>query len=106
MNQSMLATAIIALSLSGCATSQSDKYKEASFELCNGGVKTYSDSDDYTRVVCNDGAKFSLDGTTLNKMRDMSVNYCNGGTFGKFSESDNYYLFQCKTGEKISLKKD
>lgn len=94
--------------LSACASNtQQDNYREASFELCNTEVKIYSVSDDgRVRIVCADDAKFALQSEkTLDIMRDINIDYCDGAGLGKFTESKTYYLFQCKSGTLLSIAK-
>ncbi|MCG3727935.1 hypothetical protein [Vibrio cincinnatiensis] len=100
----LLAVAVTA----GCSSNtQQDNFREASFELCNTEVNIYSVSDDgRVRIVCADGSKFALQSEqTLNTMRDINIDYCDGEGLGKFSESNKYYLFQCKSGTLLSISK-
>lgn len=95
--------------LVGCATNtKEDNYREASFELCNTEVKIYSlDDDGRVRIVCADGSKFALKKeSTLDVMRNINIEYCDGEGLGKFSETDTYYLFKCKSGQSIMMPKD
>ncbi|RJX71683.1 hypothetical protein DZ860_09995 [Vibrio sinensis] len=94
--------------LIGCSsTTPQDNFREASFELCNTNVDLYSVSDDgRVRIVCSDGAKFALhQEETLETMRDINIDYCQGEGLGKFSESSKYYLFKCKSGTLLSITK-
>ena len=95
--------------LIGCSASNTkhDNYMEASFELCNTEVKLYSISDDdRVRIVCADGAKFAMQSEdTLEVMRDININYCQGEGLGKFNESNTYYSFKCKSGTLLSVPK-
>lgn len=101
--------ALIAAALTtGCASNtQQDNYREASFELCNTEVSIYSVSDDgRVRIVCADGSKFALNSEkTLNTMRNINIEYCDGEGLGKFNESTKYYSFQCKSGTLLSIAK-
>ena len=108
MNKMGLVAILVSGVLAGCASNeQRANYQEASFELCNTSVKVYSVSDDgRVRIVCEDGAKFSLQSeSTLDTMRDINADYCSGEGLGKFSESSNYYMFQCKSGALLSVAK-
>lgn len=92
----------------GCASNtQQDNYREASFELCNTEVNIYSVSDDgRVRIVCADGSKFALNSEkTLDTMRNINIEYCDGEGLGKFNESTKYYSFQCKSGTLLSIAK-
>ena len=92
----------------GCASnSQQDNFREASFELCNTEVELYSVShDERVRIVCSDGSKFALSSKdTLEVMRDINIDYCDGEGLGQFSESRHYYSFKCKSGTLLSIKK-
>jgi len=106
------ALGIISLSsviLAGCASNtKEDNYREASFELCNTEVKIYSlDDAGRVRIVCADGSKFALKSeATLDVMRDINIDYCDGEGLGKFTESDKFYLFKCKSGTTLSIVKD
>ncbi|KJY85485.1 hypothetical protein TW81_00025 [Vibrio galatheae] len=103
-----LAALALAAVTTGCATNtQQDNFREASFELCNTEVDIYSVSDDgRVRIICSDGSKFALNSEeTLETMRDINIDYCDGGGLGKFSESRNYYSFSCKSGTLLSLPK-
>ncbi|ENM5859544.1 hypothetical protein NTE23_003476, partial [Vibrio mimicus] len=42
---------------------------------------------------------------TLDIMRDINVDYCDGEGLGKFTESNKYYMFKCKSGTMISVSK-
>ena len=102
----------IAIALStlaaGCSSNtQQDNFREASFELCNTEVELYSVSDDgRVRISCSDGSKFALDSEeTLETMRDINIDYCDGEGLGKFSESRKYYSFKCKSGTLLSITK-
>ncbi|MGF1907971.1 hypothetical protein L4C38_00790 [Vibrio kasasachensis] len=104
--------ALLAISAStlllGCSSpSQQDNYREASFELCNTEVDIYSVSDDgRVRILCSDGSKFALtQQNTLETMRDINIDYCDGEGLGKFSESSRYYSFKCKSGTLLSIYK-
>ncbi len=100
--------AALLLTLSACSSNtKQDNYREASFELCNTEVKIYSLSNDgRVGIVCADGSKFALESEeTLEVMRTINLDYCDGEGLGKFSESDNYYLFKCKSGTAINLAK-
>ncbi|CAH8192059.1 MULTISPECIES: hypothetical protein [Vibrio] len=101
--------ALIAAALTaGCASNtQQDNYREASFELCNTEVSIYSVSDDgRVRIVCADGSKFALNSEkTLDTMRNINIEYCDGEGLGKFNESTKYYSFQCKSGTLLSIAK-
>ncbi|ASU21797.1 hypothetical protein CCZ37_03975 [Vibrio qinghaiensis] len=94
--------------MTGCASNtQQDNYREASFELCNTEVNIYSVSDDgRVRIVCADGSKFALNSEkTLDTMRNINIEYCDGEGLGKFNESTKYYSFQCKSGTLLSIAK-
>ncbi|WP_070968589.1 hypothetical protein [Vibrio sonorensis] len=100
----------VALSVlaAGCASNtKQDNYREASFELCNTEVDIYSVSDDgRVRIVCSDGSKFALNSEeTLETMRDINIDYCDGEGLGKFNESRKYYSFKCKSGTLLSISK-
>ncbi|MCJ2375738.1 hypothetical protein LNL84_02720 [Vibrio sp. ZSDZ34] len=100
----LLASFVIA----GCAqNTQQDNYLEASFELCNTEVNLYSVSDDgRVRIVCKDGSKFALSSEkTLDIMRDINIDYCNGEGLGQFNESRKYYSFKCKSGTLLNINK-
>lgn len=104
---SLLAMMAVAIA-SGCASNtKQDNFREASFELCNTEVNIYSVSDDgKVRIVCADGSKFALQNeSTLQTMRDINIDYCDGEGLGKFSESNSYYLFKCKSGTLLSIAK-
>ncbi|KLN64283.1 MULTISPECIES: hypothetical protein [Vibrio] len=107
--KNIFAAAVVAITLAGCASepTQQDNYMDASFELCNTEVKTYSVSDDgRVRIVCADGSKFALRSeATLDTMRDINADYCSGEGLSKFNESTKYYQFRCKSGETISVNK-
>ncbi|EGQ8387982.1 hypothetical protein O1D24_000570 [Vibrio cholerae] len=108
MNHIGLFALTAAALLAGCSSNtQQDNYREASFELCNTEVDIYSVSDDgQVRIVCADGAKFALKTEkTLDIMRDINVDYCDGEGLGKFTESNKYYMFKCKSGTMISVSK-
>ncbi|PMH37493.1 hypothetical protein BCU68_07710 [Vibrio sp. 10N.286.49.B3] len=98
-----------AMLLNGCSSGNTkhDNYMEASFELCNTEVKLYSVSDDErVRIICDDDSKFTLKSEdTLETMREININYCDGEGLGKFSESSNYYSFRCKSGTLLSIPK-
>lgn len=99
---------LLAVLASGCASNTpADDYREASFELCNTDVDIYSHSDDgRIRIGCSDGSKFALNGEdTLEVMRDINIEYCDGSGLGKFNESRKYYSFKCKSGTLLSIKK-
>ncbi|MDN3701180.1 hypothetical protein ACFFUO_13935 [Vibrio artabrorum] len=99
---------IAATFMAGCASNtQQDNFREASFELCNTEVDIYSVSqDERVRIVCSDGSKFALNSEdTLEVMRDINIDYCDGEGLGKFNESRNYYSFKCKSGTLLSIKK-
>ncbi|MDA9556237.1 hypothetical protein N9R79_01870 [Vibrio sp.] len=94
--------------LSGCSSdTPSDVYQEMSFELCNTNIKVYSISDDgRVRVICEDGSKFAMKNEkTLYTMKDINIEYCDGGGLGKFNESKKYYSFKCKSGALLSIPK-
>jgi hypothetical protein len=94
--------------IAGCAqNTQQDNYLEASFELCNTEVNLYSVSDDgRVRIVCKDDSKFALNSEkTLDIMRDINIDYCNGEGLGQFSESRKYYSFRCKSGTLLNINK-
>ncbi|ROV60892.1 hypothetical protein EGH82_07635 [Vibrio ponticus] len=94
--------------LLGCSSqTQQDHFREASFELCNTEVDIYSVSDDgRVRILCSDGSKFALTREdTLETMRDINIDYCDGEGLGKFSESSRYYSFKCKSGTLLSISK-
>lgn len=99
-----------ALVLAGCSTqnTQQDNYLDASFELCNTEVQTYSVSDDgRVRIICADGSKFTMNSeATLEIMRDINIDYCTGEGLSKFNESNRYYSFQCKSGTTLSINKE
>lgn len=108
MNKLSLLAMVAVATASGCASNTTqDNYREASFELCNTEVDIYSLSDDgRVRIVCADGAKFALQSeSTLETMRDINIDYCDGEGLGKFSESSNYFLFKCKSGTLLSIAK-
>ncbi len=98
-----------ALILVGCSAknTQQDNYLDASFELCNTEVQTYSVSDDgKVRIICADGSKFTMNSEeTLEIMRDINIDYCTGEGLSKFNESRRYYSFQCKSGTMLSINK-
>ncbi|AEH33726.1 hypothetical protein DEB41_10010 [Vibrio anguillarum] len=99
---------VTATLMAGCASNtQQDNYREASFELCNTEVNIYSVSDDgRVRIVCADGSKFALNSEkTLDTMRNINIEYCDGEGLGKFNESTKYYSFQCKSGTLLSIAK-
>ncbi|CAK1786738.1 MULTISPECIES: hypothetical protein [Vibrio] len=103
-----LLAVIAAAFTAGCASNtQQDNFREASFELCNTEVDIYSVShDERVRIVCSDGSKFALKSEdTLEVMRDINIDYCDGEGLGKFSESRHYYSFKCKSGTLLSIKK-
>ncbi|MEL7293463.1 MAG: hypothetical protein AAGJ67_16275, partial [Pseudomonadota bacterium] len=82
-------TTLVAVT-AGCASNtEQDNFREASFELCNTEVDIYSVSDDgRVRIVCSDGSKFALTSEdTLETMRDINIDYCDGEGLGKFNES-------------------
>ncbi|HAV6899792.1 TPA: hypothetical protein RQJ43_004733 [Vibrio vulnificus] len=110
MNKLGFITLFASALLVGCVQQNTaqDNYREASFELCNTEVKLYSVSKDgRVRIVCADGAKFALNSEeTLNVMRDINIDYCDGEGLGKFSETNSYYSFQCKSGSLLSISKD
>jgi hypothetical protein len=97
------------LILVGCAdqNTQQDNYLDASFELCNTEVRTYSVSDDgRVRIICADDSKFTMNSEeTLEIMRDINIDYCTGEGLSKFNESRRYYSFQCKSGTTLSITK-
>jgi hypothetical protein len=96
------------LTASGCSSnSQQDKFREASFQLCNTEVKIYSTSDDgRVRIVCADGARFALKNEeTLDIMRDINLDYCDGEGLGNFSETEDHYYFKCKSGTALGIYK-
>jgi len=98
----------LATLLAGCASNtQQDNFREASFELCNTEVDLYSVSDDgRVRIVCADGSKLALTTeATLETMRDINIDYCDGEGLGKFNESRKYYSFKCKSGTLLSIAK-
>ncbi|MEK6214490.1 MAG: hypothetical protein N2B00_10405, partial [Vibrio fluvialis] len=83
---SLLAMLAVAVA-SGCSSNTTqDNFREASFELCNTEVNIYSVSDDgKVRIVCADGAKFALQSeNTLETMRQINIDYCDGEGLGKF----------------------
>ncbi|MFC1237345.1 hypothetical protein L3V77_13325 [Vibrio sp. DW001] len=100
----------LSLILVGCSTqnTQQDNYLDASFELCNTEVRTYSVSDDgRVRIICEDDSKFTMNSeATLEIMRDINIDYCTGEGLSKFNESRRYYSFQCKSGSTISINKE
>jgi hypothetical protein len=102
----LIAAAILIVGCSSKNTAQ-DNYMEASFELCNTEVDVYSLSDDgRVRIICSDDSKFALASEkTLEIMRDINVDYCNGGGLGSFNESSKYYSFKCKSGTLLSISK-
>ncbi len=105
---SLLGTIALSLTLGACSSnSTQDNFREASFELCNTEVKIYSlDDNGRVRIVCADGSKFALESEkTLDVMRTINLDYCDGEGLGKFSESSDYYLFKCKSGTAINLAK-
>lgn len=94
--------------MAGCSSNtQQDNYLEASFELCNTEVDIYSVSDDgRVRIICSDGSKFALTSEkTLETMRDINIDYCDGEGLGKFNESSKYYSFKCKSGTLLNITK-
>ncbi|MDV7104781.1 hypothetical protein R3X26_10265 [Vibrio sp. TH_r3] len=97
------------LILVGCSSqnTQQDNYLDASFELCNTEVSTYSVSDDgRVRIICADDSKFTMNSEeTLEIMRDINIDYCTGEGLSKFNESNRYYSFQCKSGTTLSINK-
>jgi hypothetical protein len=98
----------ILVTASGCSSNtQQDKFREASFQLCNTEVKIYSTSDDgRVRIVCADGARFALKSEkTLDIMRDINLDYCDGEGLGNFSETDDHYYFKCKSGTALGINK-
>lgn len=99
-----------ALILVGCSSqnTQQDNYLDASFELCNTEVRTYSVSDDgRVRIICEDDSKFTMNSEeTLEIMRDINIDYCTGEGLSKFNESRRYYSFQCKSGTTLSINKN
>lgn len=108
MNKIGFLALITSALLAGCSSnSQQDNYREASFELCNTEVDIYSVSEDgRVRIVCSDGSKFALkDEKTLEVMKDINVEYCDGEGLGKFNESRKYYTFKCKSGTLLSISK-
>ncbi|MGF1695022.1 hypothetical protein L4D20_22035 [Vibrio kyushuensis] len=108
MNRFGLLALVIAAVTAGCASNtKQDNFREASFELCNTEVDIYSVSDDgRVRIVCSDGSKFALTSEkTLEVMRDINIDYCDGEGLGKFNESRKYYSFQCKSGTLLSISK-
>lgn len=103
-----LAAIALAALTAGCASNtKQDNFREASFELCNTEVDIYSVSDDgRVRIVCSDGSKFALNSEeTLETMRDINIDYCDGEGLGKFNESRKYYSFKCKSGTLLSISK-
>lgn len=102
--------AVCALIIAGCSSqnTQQDNYLDASFELCNTEVDTYSVSDDgRVRIICADGSKFTMNSEeTLKIMRDINIDYCTGEGLSKFNESRRYYSFQCKSGTTLSINKE
>ncbi|POF56469.1 hypothetical protein CRN58_24610, partial [Vibrio vulnificus] len=36
----------------------------------------------------------------------INIDYCDGEGLGKFSETNSYYSFQCKSGSLLSISKD
>ncbi|MGC9401590.1 hypothetical protein ACP43V_04005 [Vibrio genomosp. F10 str. 9ZC157] len=109
MNRMGLLALMFAAVTAGCANNtKQDNYREASFELCNTEVDIYSVSDDgRVRIVCSDGSKFALTSEeTLEVMRDINIDYCDGEGLGKFNESRKYYSFQCKSGTLLSISKN
>ena len=103
----LAAIALAALSVGCASNTKQDNFREASFELCNTEVDIYSVSDDgRVRIVCSDGSKFALDSEeTLETMRDINIDYCDGEGLGKFNESRKYYAFKCKSGTLLSISK-
>lgn len=102
-----IAIALATLSVGCASNTQQDNFREASFELCNTEVDIYSVSDDgRVRIVCSDGSKFALTSEdTLETMRDINIDYCDGEGLGKFNESRKYYSFKCKSGTLLSIAK-
>ncbi|WP_413283936.1 hypothetical protein [Vibrio sp. MA40-2] len=100
---------LLSLILVGCSSqnTQQDNYLDASFELCNTEVSTYSVSDDgRVRIICADDSKFTMNSeATLEIMRDINIDYCTGEGLSKFNESRRYYSFQCKSGTTLSINK-
>ncbi|OIQ25987.1 hypothetical protein [uncultured Vibrio sp.] len=108
MNRFGLLALLIAAVTAGCSSNtKQDNFREASFELCNTEVDLYSVSDDgRVRIVCSDGSKFALTSEkTLDVMRDINIDYCDGEGLGKFNESRKYYSFRCKSGTLLSISK-
>ncbi|MEZ8824845.1 hypothetical protein AB4259_12280 [Vibrio amylolyticus] len=108
MNKFGLLALMIAAVTAGCSSNtKQDNFREASFELCNTEVDLYSVSDDgRVRIVCSDGSKFALTSEkTLDVMRDINIDYCDGEGLGKFNESRKYYSFRCKSGTLLSISK-
>lgn len=104
----LLTLAAAASLMTACSSNtQQDNYREASFELCSTEVSIYSVSDDgRVRIVCSDGSKFALTNEdTLETMRDINIDYCDGEGLGKFTESNKYYAFKCKSGTLLSIAK-
>ena len=102
---------LFTVTLAACSSdiqTQNDNYLDASFELCNTEVKTYSVSDDgRVRIICADGSKFTMNSEeTLEVMRDINIDYCAGEGLSKFNESRRYYSFQCKSGTNLSINKE
>ncbi|WP_165310575.1 hypothetical protein [Vibrio ziniensis] len=107
-NSAKFAFVLVAAIAAGCSSNtQTDNYREASFELCNTEVDVYSVGDDgQVRIVCSDGSKFALASEdTLEVMREINIEYCDGEGLGKFTESNKYYMFKCKSGTLISMAK-
>lgn len=102
-----LALTTVAITAGCSSNSKTDNFREASFELCNTEVDVYSVSDDgKVRIVCSDGSKFALASEdTLETMREINIEYCDGAGLGKFTESNKYYMFKCKAGALISMAK-
>lgn len=109
MNKLSVVLVGLVAGLVGCTSpTQRDQYMEASFELCNTSVKIYSISDDErVRIVCEDGSKFALNNKdTLEVMRDINLDYCDGEGLAQFNESDRYHMFRCKSGSLMSIHKE
>ncbi|WP_159655321.1 hypothetical protein [Vibrio atypicus] len=102
-----IAIALATLSVGCASNTKQDNFREASFELCNTEVDIYSVSDDgRVRIICSDGSKFALTSEdTLETMRDINIDYCDGEGLGKFNESRKYYSFKCKSGTLLSISK-
>ncbi|CAH1534186.1 conserved hypothetical protein [Vibrio owensii] len=96
------------LFISGCATnSKIDYNQKLLFELCNTEVDNYFVSDNKRiYITCSDGSQFTSSNIgTLETMRNINIDYCEGEGLGQFSENHRYYSFKCKSGPPLSISK-